>query len=438
MKTLTATAFQIFLILFFQNMVAAQSSKMDYANRAFEKHYYETAIELYSKILIKEPKNKTAQINLAACYLKTNNWQEAEIWYGKLVEEYRKPKAEFVLNYALALQVNNKCEEAIEWFDKYIELLPEDPRGQLYKKDCIINNLEALREDNLDLYAVENLKFNSEADDFGAKLTPEGNLIFSRGNIGQQYGWYVPVFEPYPLELYQVKLTPIITPSTEQPIEFTYAESLRSTKSIAQNSRHSCVHYTADAQQIYFMQYDRKECGKNIPNLIPYKIFSVQKQNKQWGYTLPFDYNSDDHTVVHPTMSEDGMRIYFSSDKPGGIGGMDIYYCEYIEGIWSEPINAGDSINTEGDEVFPFVHYPTGRLYFSSNGWGGLGGFDILMTYEIKKKVWKTPLNLAAPINSNQNDYSFYLNEDKKLGFFASDRKGGKGGTDVYSFRKNE
>ena len=438
MKTLTTITLILFTFFSNQSISFAQSSKMEYANRAFEKHYYETAIQLYSKILTKNKKNKTAQINIATCYRKTNNWRDAEVWYGKLVHNYRKPKAEFVLHYAMILQINDKCEEALEWFDRYIELKPDDPRGELFKQDCKIEKLESLLEDSLDLYSINKLKINSEKDDFGAKLTPDGNLIFSRGNIGKTYDWYIPVFEPYELDLFQVKLTPITTPSTEQPLEFTYNEKLRTTKSIAQNDRHSCVNYTSDEQQVYFMQYDRKECGKNIPNLIPYKTYSVQKQRKQWGYTLPFDYNSDEYTLVHPATSADGMRIYFSSDMPGGIGGMDIYFCEYIDGIWSEPINMGDSINTIGDEVFPFIHYPTGDFYFSSNGWGGLGGFDILMTYELKEKDWKTPVNLAAPINSSRNDYSFYLNDDKKLGFLASDRIGTSGGTDIYMFRREE
>jgi tetratricopeptide (TPR) repeat protein len=438
MKTLIITIFTLLTICSIQSQVLAQSSKMEYANRAFEKHYYETAIQLYSKILTKNKKNKTAQINIATCYRKTNNWHDAELWYGKLVHNYRKPKAEFVLHYAMAMQINGKCEEALDWFNKYIKLEPEDPRGLLFKQDCQIEKLESLLEDSIDLYEIKNLKINSDKDDFGAKLTPDGNLIFSKGNIGKNYNWYIPVFEPYKLELFQVKLTPVTTPSTEQPVDFTYSQKLRATKSIAQNDRHSSINYTADEQQVYFMQYDRKECGKNIPNLIPYKVFSAQKQRKQWGYTIPFDYNSDEYTVVHPTTSADGMRIYFSSDMPGGRGGMDIYFCEYIEGIWSNPINMGDSINTVGDEVFPFIHYSTGEFYFSSNGWGGLGGFDILMTYELKKKDWKTPINLAAPINSNRNDYSFYLNNDKKLGFLASDRIGSNGGTDVYMFRRIE
>ncbi len=438
MKALIITIFTLLTIFSIQNQALAQSSKMEYANRAYEKHYYETAIQLYSKILAKNKKNKTAQINIATCYRKTNNWRDAELRYGRLVHNYRKPKAEFVFYYAISMQINGKCEEALDWFDKYTELKPDDPRGQLFKQDCQIEKLESLLEDSLDLYEIEKLKINSDKDDFGAKLTPRGNFIFSRGNIGKTYNWYVPVFEPYKLELFQVKLKPVTTPATEQPVDFTYGSKLRATKSIAPNDRHSSLNYTADDQQVYFMQYDKKECGKNVPNLIPYKTYSVQKQRKQWGYTIPFDYNSDEYTVVHPATSADGMRIYFASDMPGGTGGMDIYFCEYIEGIWSSPINMGDSINTIGDEVFPFIHYSTGEFYFSSNGWGGLGGFDILMTYELKEKDWKTPANLAAPINSVRNDYSFYLNDDKKLGFLASDRIGTTGGTDLYMFRRVE
>ena len=434
MKSITTT---IIFILLFHTIATAQSSRLEYANRAFERHYYDTAIELYAKILTKK-KDKKALINLATCYRKIGDWNNAEYRYGQLVNAYRKPKAEFVFYYAMALQINNKAEEAEEWFEKYVELNPEDPRGMMFKEDCHIDQLEALLEDKVDDYTIKGLPINTEEDEFAAKLTPDGNLIFSRGNTGMMYGWYVPVFEPYDLELFQVKLTPAITAATEEPAELNFGKKLRSTKVTAQNTRHSCVSYTADEQQVYYMQYDRKECGKNIPNLIPYKVYSAQKQRKTWGYTLPFDYNADEYTVTHPMLSGDGMRIYFASDMPGGKGGMDIFYCEFDEGSWSEPINMGDSVNTAGDEVFPYEHYETGKFYFASNGWGGLGGLDFFVTTAIKKKVWKTPQNLGAPFNSNRNEFSIFINNEESLSFIASDRKGqgGKGGVDIYEIRK--
>ena len=167
MKALITTVLTLLIIISIQGISFSQGSKMEYANRAYEKHYYETAIQLYSKILTKNQKNKKAQINLATCYRKTNDWHEAELWYGKLVHNYRKPKAEFVLYYALAMQTNGKCEEALEWFDKYIELKPKDPRGELFKKDCQIGRLESLLEDKLDIYEIEKLKINSDKDDLG-------------------------------------------------------------------------------------------------------------------------------------------------------------------------------------------------------------------------------------------------------------------------------
>lgn len=426
----------IIAILFSQTALSAQSSKIEYADRAFEKHYYTTAIQLYAKVLAKQKKNKQAQTKIAECYWRTNNWHEAEYWYGQLVHSLRDPKPEFMLKYALALQINNKCEEAKAWFERYAIAKPKDPRGKLFAAACQIDNLEALLEDKLDLYEIERLALNSETDDFNGKLTPDGNFLFTKGNIGVAYDWYVPVYEPFILENYQVKLTPAIFATTEQPVSFAYAKNLRNMKTIAPNDRHGCISYSFEEQQIYFMQYDKKECGVNIPNLIPFKAYSAQRQRSQWGYHLPFEYNSDDYTVVHPTLSKDGTKVYFASDLPGGYGGMDLYYAEYEDGMWTTPVNMGDSINTKGDEVFPFVHYETGEFYFSSNGWGGLGGFDIYKAVPRKKNTWYPPQNLGAPINSQENDYSFYCTNDQQLGFFASDRKGGAGGTDIYSFKK--
>lgn len=418
------------LLLTIPFFAMSQSSKMEYANRAYTKHLYETAVSLYKKVLKKRPNNKTTIKKLAHCYRLLDQWHEAELWYGKLVQEARKPNPNHVLYYAQALQTNGKYEIAMDWFKLYMELDSNDRRGEFYRNSCVIDTIEKYNEDFLEDFHLEKIPFNSKQDDFSPIILPDGSLVFSQGKTGKTYNWYIPVYEPFSIDFIQVKLMPAPNDG------YTLAKKKRKYRALSAASRASSLMVSYDEQQAIYMKYDRKECGKNHPNLIPFKLFTAQKQRSAWGYHLPFSYNMDEYTLVHPAFSENGQRIYFASDMPGGFGGMDLYYVTYEDGDWSSPKNLGAMINTKGDETFPFIHYATGKLYFSSNGHGGMGGFDILWTSLSKQKTWKTPERFGAPINSRWNDYNIFINTDDNFGFISSDRKGGEGGVDIYSFQR--
>ncbi len=418
------------LLLTIPILSVGQSSKMEYANRAYKKHLYETAVYLYKKVLKKRPNNKNTMKSIAECYRLLDQWHDVEWSYGKLVLDAQKPNADDVLYYAQALQTNGKHEIAMDWFKLFMELDSNDRRGEAYMKSCLIDTIEKYNEDFLDAFQLENISFNSKKDDFSPVILPNGSLVFSQGKTGKVYNWYVPVYEPFSLDFIQVKLTSGLENT------YTLAKKARKYRALSAASRATSLSVSYDEQQAIYMKYDRKECGKNHPNLIPFKLFTAQKQRSAWGYHLPFDYNMDEYTLTHPAFSEDGQRIYFSSDMPGGFGGMDLYYVSYEDGDWSAPKNLGAMINTKGDEVFPFIHYATGKFYFSSNGHGGMGGFDILWTSLSKQKTWVKPERFGAPINSRWNDYNIFINKDDNFGFISSDRKGGKGGVDVYSFQR--
>jgi tetratricopeptide (TPR) repeat protein len=426
MKNIYITAIIFILPIF----TMGQNSKMDYANRSYTKHSLETAAKLYQKVVKKRPKYKPALTKIAECYYRMDDWHEAELWYSKLVIDMKRDNnPDFVRRYAQLLQINGKFEEAEEWFERLMEIAPKDKRGELFLNSCKIDTVEKYAEDFLDYYHLKKLPFNSEKDDFSPIITIDDNLMFTRGKTGKSYHWYVPVYEPFPLEIHQVK----ITPDNQNIYEFD--KKSRQYRGFDKAERLASVTISLDEQQGVYMRYDKKYCGKNHPNLIPFKIFTAQRSRNRWNNQLPFDYNADEYTVTHPIFSEDGLTIYFASDMPGGHGGMDLYAINFEDGQWSEPKNL-DSLNTIGDEVFPYIHYATGKFYFSSNGWGGMGGFDIFETASKNQKDWQKPKNLGAPINSRWNDYNIFINRDNNYGFISSDRKGGKGGVDIYGFER--
>ena len=165
-----------------------------------------------------------------------------------------------------------------------------------------------------------------------------------------------------------------------------------------------------------------------------YEIFFSSSKNGKKQNRSFFKYNSKNYFVIHPALTEDGETMYFISDMPGGYGGTDIYVTKKnIDGTWKKPKNLGKSINTAGNEMFPFIH-KNGMLFFASDGLSGLGGLDIFMTQKTNGK-WSEPQNLGVPVNSSYDDFAFIINNKMKSGFFSSNRENGKGEDDIYSFK---
>lgn len=151
--------------------------------------------------------------------------------------------------------------------------------------------------------------------------------------------------------------------------------------------------------------------------------------------------NSDVNTrywETHCSVTRDGLQMYFVSDRPGGLGGRDIYRIVKLpNGKWSEPINLGPEINTPYDEDCPFIAVDNKTLYFSSNGNTSMGGFDIFMTIRDENDVWAPPITLGYPINSTSDDVFYTTTADGLKGYLSSQRKGGMGEKDIYEIQND-
>ena len=172
----------------------------------------------------------------------------------------------------------------------------------------------------------------------------------------------------------------------------------------------------------------QKADSKGVTRL---KIYEAQKGIYDWEDIEELPFNSDEFSCAHPTLSADGNKLYFSSDRPGGLGGMDVWMVEKTDDFWGQPINMGDKINTEGHDVFPFMH-TSGNLFFASNGHGGKGGLDLFMANVMIEDT--DVKNLGTPFNSESDDLGLILSPDGKSGYFASNREGGVGKDDIYYF----
>jgi len=150
-------------------------------------------------------------------------------------------------------------------------------------------------------------------------------------------------------------------------------------------------------------------------------IFIADLEGELLVSVRPFKHNSDKFDVAHPSISPDGQQLYFASNMEGGEGGSDIWVCQLVDGEWSVPTNLGPKVNSGASENYPFFH-ESGRLYFSSNRSGGMGGMDIYYS-SLSTDSWSTPVSMAEPINSKADDFAFSIHEDASSGYFSSNRK---------------
>jgi len=185
------------------------------------------------------------------------------------------------------------------------------------------------------------------------------------------------------------------------------------------------------ASTIFFSRNEQVEMAPD--KLYKMQIFQAEKDsNEVWGKVEKLPFNNIAYNFEHPTISADGDVLFLASDVPGGQGGMDLYMVKKVGGTWGQMVNLGPTVNTPGNEVFPYIA-ADGALYFSSDGHGGLGNLDLFYTMQNGGK-WTTPENLGAPFSSDADDLGFIVDSENRNGYFSSDRRGGFGSDDIYSF----
>jgi outer membrane protein OmpA-like peptidoglycan-associated protein len=410
--------------------VFAQSGKLKRAKESMDNLDYMTAIQTYQGILQHED-NSEAKINLAECYRKINDTENAEYWYGQVV---RLPEAQPIhkLYYGMALQVNGKCDLAKEWYDQFAKEVPEDVRGQYLVKACDYS--DELMTKNAGIYEIAHMPFNSNLDDFSPSISKNQVIFASERDKGvavkRQYMWTGNDFT----ELYAVDYKA----QGETPGSYTYGRPEKYSKVLNTKLNDAAVAFSPDQKTIFFTRNNivNGKVGKDDNGIVRLKIlYASLKGEDSWKNLESLPFNSDEYSVAHPSISADGNKLYFASDMPGGFGGMDLYVSEQENGRWGPPVNLGPSLNTEAHEIFPFID-KNNRLYFSSDGHIGLGGLDIYYATEKGMGEWNIPVNIGYPLNTSHDDCSITFGEDGTWGYFTSDRDGGAGRDDIYGFKK--
>ncbi|MEM6844796.1 MAG: OmpA family protein [Bacteroidota bacterium] len=380
------------------------SSAEKRADHLYEHQHYQEAAKLYQQALQKEPQNGRIKLQLAESFRKLNNPGQAVWWYSQVINDAELIAPEHQLRYAQALLSIGEIREAEVWYTHYQQSAPDDER--VARKLHGIDQMSTFYRDSL-MYTVEPLDGNSSASDFAPAFYQKGIVFISaretRRAVKQIFHWNE---TPY--------LSRFFLPDGDEAI----AQLFSVFDSNLKQSYHEgpVVFYDNDARAILTRNYPSQ--NRSLKHINTLGLFaSQQTDNSKWSTPEPLSFNNPAYSVGHPTVTPDGKTLYFISDMPGGVGGTDLYVSHYQDGAWQTPTNLGKPVNTEGDEMFPFIHSDQ-TLYFSSDGHSGLGGLDIYKTVMGSSFVE----NLGYPINSSYDDFSLILNEEGTQGYYASNR----------------
>ena len=440
-KTLTILT----IALFSFTAILAQNNSTKKADKLFERLEFVKAAEEYLKLAEKNPDNYIIS-RLADSYYNIFKTREAEKWYSKIIN--KDPDSEVIFRYAEMLKANGKYKESNVWMSKFSEMKPYDTRAIAFGNTP--NYIDKIIEKGK-RFNVQNLKdINTVSSDFGAFTFDNALYLTSgrkqKGSQNKKYNNYTSE-EEYVLDVFKYDIindvyineTPLEAINTkyhEGVIAFSpsgdtmyFARETYYSKSFYKDS---IVKNGSTKEQVSVINlYRATRCTKKE---ITWKNNGNCNFNKGWNVT-ELEINSGYYSMKNPALSCDGKTLYFSSDMPGGFGNYDIYKSEIKDdGSLGEPINLGQKINTEEQEVFPHMCCDD-TLYFSSNGHLGLGGLDVFYSKNIDNK-WSNVRNVGLPVNSNSDDFAFKMGEDCTNGFVSSNRSGGVGSDDIYAVKK--
>ena len=401
----------------------AQDRLVNKADEKYRDYSFSPAIDIYKRVLDKGYTSADLLMKLGNSYYFNAQYKEAADIYERLLNEYQEGIGpEYYFRYAQTLRSLGEHDESKEVMTKFSEMTSADVRANLYMAE---RDYLAEIESNSGRYEIGEFEFNSMYSDFAPTFYKQG-LIFSSdrdtGNLARyRHTWNAKDF----LDLYKINVDSISENKVEK-----FGDGINT------RFHESTSVFTKDGNTLYFTRnnlFDGKTV-KDKQGVVRLKIFKATKENGVWTQIEELPFNSESYSIAHPALSPDEKLLYFASDMPGTYGESDIFKVAVnSDGTYGTPVNLGNIINTEARETFPYLTSEN-VLYFSSDGHPGLGGLDIFATKISNSQYIGTVLNVGKPVNSELDDFTFIMDEETKNGYFASNRTGGVGEDDIYSF----
>jgi len=396
-----------------QKMRSSEKKLLDWGDYHLMNKKYFKAIKSYTQYDKTLPFEN--QLNLAKAFMSIGDLKKAEESFKPIVDSN---KAEVVDYYVYADLIKSNPSLATEY------------REKAYKiplKYISLNKETSSNDEKNKNYKIKNLNINSEKSDFGALFinysAPEVIIFSSPQEIDFNKVMRKKLKSNSPV--YNIFEANFNTSSFNISNIIPLPESMNS---IFQDGPASLD----IKRNIFYITRSSKTFGKN--NLIQLDLYSIPFEKSTKKIAIPLTINGQNYSTMHPSISPDGNRLYFSSDRPGGFGGMDLYFVEILkDNKLGKPVNLGPDINSSLDEVFPFI-FSENILFYSSNNNQGTEELNIKMGKHLIEKRWET-YRLNYPFNSNEDDFSFSLDKNLHFGLFTSKRKEGKGDDDLYAFK---
>ena len=448
-KLRSTILFLISLVLFSFNIIS-QKNVIEDADLKFENEAYFTAIDLYKKgeVRIKDVKEK-ARINyqIAECYKEAVEPEQAQTYYDRAVMlRYQNDNPNIYLSLADVLKEQGEYDLAVENINKYLELIPDNEFAQKFLTSCE----QAVKwKNNPTKHIMQNeVGLNTSHYDYSPAWLDNtyNKIIFASARDGSTGDEVDSRTGDSFMDLY----------ISERDNNGKWFEAVPLPKSINTKDNEGSAVLTTDGRNIFFTRCPRpKNKKKKEKYNLGCEIFhstylgdadlnlsdSGKKNMKSWTEAEKIilkPEGADSLSCGHPAIDTAMTYMIFSADFPGGVGGKDLWISEYDarESSWMTPSNLGPSVNTSGNEMFPYIS-DNGDLYFSSDGYIGLGGLDIFMAQNISDKKWGEVKNMEFPINSPEHDFGIIF-ESENRGMLSSSRHdnpvGGKGKDDIYNF----
>lgn len=406
------------LLLFAVLAVQAQSAKKLFreAEGYFEDKFYAQALELYLLGLKSDPENLKANFRTGICYLETA-YKEKSLPYLKKAQQLNPDIDEQLLMFlGEAYQYNHQFAEALKQYEAFLKTVEKNDPVTAHVNRKIYECHNGIRYMKDPVKAkIDNIGpiINSKAADFAPVISADETvLVFTSRREGSTGGELAPENNQFYEDIY-----------ISYKSNGNWATP-RNLKEINTDQHDACVALSPDGKQAFI--YRDKQGGD-----LYYSNFDAA--NNIWS--KPQSLGDNINTKYYEpsiSMTADGNTIYFSSDRPGGAGGLDIYVSrKTANGKWGPAVNLGPTVNTPYDDDAPFIHADAQTLYFSSRGHAGMGGFDIYSS-ELQNEAWSKPINVGYPINTADDDIYFVLSADNKHGYYASAKEGGRGEKDIY------
>lgn len=415
------------LLCSFSAVVAQSKSKK--ADKLFDTYHFVDAAKAYDEFLEKEKSPGTQTLkNAGDSYYFIDDMRNAMKYYQRLHEiQGATMEDKYFLRYAESLKGVGDYDKANDVAKEYLvkkgdERLVASYNHQRRQRDSMATQRS--------LYKIFNLDINTDKSDFGTAFYGD-KIVYSSSKDTTQfknklYSWNKQPF----LKLYVAERNAV------NGSLFNDTPFLPNTKS---KYHEATMAFSPDLKTVYYSNnIVRKRKLVNDPNGT--NNFQITRGTIEDGKLVKPEklfFNSKDYSVGHPALSSDGKWLFFSSDMPGGYGETDLYVCQVAEdGTIGSPKNLGPTINTIGNDMFPF--FSNGMLYFSSNAHFGWGGLDVYESKFYGDMKFSEPRNLGAPINSNKDDFAYIVDATDGYGYFSSNRSMGKGDDDIYYFTKEK